>query len=118
MTTFPYETALIVGAGSGISASLARRLSALGAKVALAARDIKKLAKLSDETGALAFRAEASSPQQVAELFDRVDVDLGEPDVVIFNASGRLRGAITELDPVAVEDSIICIARARAKRST
>jgi len=38
MTSIPYRTALIVGAGSGISASVARDLAAAGLKVGLAAR--------------------------------------------------------------------------------
>ncbi len=48
----PYKTALIVGAGAGISASLARRLSTLGVRVGLAARDVEKLKGLANETGA------------------------------------------------------------------
>jgi len=64
---FPYRTALIVGAGVGISASLARRLSARGSKVGLAARDVQKLAALSEETGAATFSADTSQPQAVAE---------------------------------------------------
>ena len=57
MANFPYRTALIVGAGPGISASLARRLSALGVGVGLAARDVEKLKGLADETGAKVFGA-------------------------------------------------------------
>jgi NAD(P)-dependent dehydrogenase (short-subunit alcohol dehydrogenase family) len=40
------------------------------------------------------------------KLFQDADKAIGEPDVVIYNASGRLRGAITELDPKAVEQAI------------
>ena len=60
MTDFPYSTALIVGAGPGISASLTRQLSTLGVKIGLAARDTRKLDALAAETGALAFAADAS----------------------------------------------------------
>jgi len=49
MADFPYRCALIVGAGPGISASLARRLSKIGLQVGLAARDVEKLKPLAEE---------------------------------------------------------------------
>ena len=55
MAKFPYKTALIVGVGPGISASLARRLSVVGLTVGLAARDVEKLKELASETGAKTF---------------------------------------------------------------
>ncbi|MBB2200809.1 SDR family NAD(P)-dependent oxidoreductase [Gluconacetobacter tumulisoli] len=100
-----YGTALVVGAGAGISASLARLFARQGVRVALAARDAAKLRPLTDETGARAFAADAGDPQQVARLFAEVTAEQGEPDVVVYNASGRLRGALTELDPNEVERS-------------
>ncbi|MDI9847462.1 SDR family NAD(P)-dependent oxidoreductase [Rhodoblastus sp. 17X3] len=106
MSDFPYRTALIVGAGPGVSASVARKLAALGVKVALAARDISKLDALCAETGAVAFGADASDAQSVAALFDAVEARLGAPDVVIFNAGARLRGGIAELDPAMVEKAL------------
>jgi NAD(P)-dependent dehydrogenase (short-subunit alcohol dehydrogenase family) len=106
MTDFPYRSALIVGAGSGISASLARLLSAQGVKVALAARDVEKLKPLLDETGAKAFAADTAEPAAVAALFDEATIVIGEPDVVIFNASSRVRGPLAELDPAEVEKAI------------
>jgi NADP-dependent 3-hydroxy acid dehydrogenase YdfG len=83
MAKFPYKTALIVGAGAGISASLARRLSVLGVKVGLAARDVEKLKELADETGAKTFTVDASNPSGVAKLFLDTERLLGEPEVVI-----------------------------------
>jgi NADP-dependent 3-hydroxy acid dehydrogenase YdfG len=73
MTDFPYKTALIVGAGPGISASLARQLTARGVKVALAARDTDKLQALVAETGARAFATDASEAASVASLFEDVE---------------------------------------------
>jgi hypothetical protein len=52
MSDFPYRSALIVGAGAGISASLARLLSTLGVKVGLDARNIDKLQPLLTEARA------------------------------------------------------------------
>jgi len=106
MIEFPYSSALIVGAGPGLSASLARRLTARGVKVALAARNTDKLSKIAGETGALTFAADAAQPASIAALFDDVAAAIGDPDVVVYNASRRLRGPLTELDPVAVEQAI------------
>jgi NAD(P)-dependent dehydrogenase (short-subunit alcohol dehydrogenase family) len=106
MATIPYSTALIVGAGAGISASLARALAAAGVKVALAARDAGKLATLADETGARAFAVDAADPAGMAQLFDAAEAAIGPLDIVAYNASGRVRGKLAELDPEAVRTAI------------
>jgi NAD(P)-dependent dehydrogenase (short-subunit alcohol dehydrogenase family) len=106
MTDIPHRTALIVGAGPGVSASLARALTAAGLKVGLAARDVEKLAPLAAETGALTFAADAADPASVARLFAQADERLGEPDVVIYNPSARVRGRIAEIDPEQVRRAI------------
>jgi NAD(P)-dependent dehydrogenase (short-subunit alcohol dehydrogenase family) len=101
-----YTTALIVGAGSGLSASLARLFAANGLKVALAARRTDKLGVLTAETGAKAFACDAAEPEQVDRLFAEVTAALGTPDLVVFNPSARVRGPITELDRLAVFEAI------------
>jgi NAD(P)-dependent dehydrogenase (short-subunit alcohol dehydrogenase family) len=106
MASIPYRTALIIGAGPGISASLARQLAAAGLAVGLAARDTAKLADIVRETGAKAFAADATDPAAVAAMFQSVDAQLGEPDVVIYNASARVPGPLAELDPEAVRQSL------------
>ena len=106
MTTPCREIALIVGAGSGLSASLARLFSREGMRVAIAARNTAKLAALSGETGAQSFACDAVDPDQVARLFDDVESRLGMPDVVVYNASGRLRGSLIELVPAEVENAL------------
>ena len=106
MTDLPYRTALIVGAGPGISASVARALAGVGLKIALAARNAEKLESLADEIAGKAYSVDATSPSAVARLFEQVESDLGSPDVVIYNASGRVRGPIAELDPEAVRRAI------------
>ncbi len=100
--SLPYKTALIVGVGSGISASVARLLAKEGVTVALAARNPGKLADLVRETGALAIELDATKPDAVARAFETVDKQLGAPDIVLYNASGRTRGAFAELDPIEV----------------
>jgi len=106
MTDIKYRIALIVGAGPGISASLARGLAAAGLKVGVAARNVEKLAPLAAETGAQTFAVDASQPAAVARLFEDVDGRLGEPDIVVYNASARALGPIAELDPEAVRKAI------------
>lgn len=106
MTDIPYRSVLIVGAGSGISASLACSLSRAGLRVGLAARNVNKLAALAAEAKAQTFAVDASDPAAVARLFEDADLKLGEIDVVIYNASTRARGPIVELDPEDVRRSI------------
>src|ERR1700730_1511270 len=106
MPRMPYHTALIVGAGAGISASLARRRAAEGMRVGLAARGPDKLGVLAGETGAELFAVDAADPTGVADLFAEFERRLGAPDIVVYNASGRLRGSILDLDPEAVRNAI------------
>src|ERR1700730_7815571 len=96
---FPYHSALIVGAGPGISASLARRLAGFGVKIALAARNIQKLDALIQATGAEGFAADAANPESVANLFAQVKKRIGEPEIVVYNAGARAHGPLAELDP-------------------
>ena len=101
-----YTTALIVGAGEGLSASLARRFAKEKIKVALAARKIEKLGALCNETGARAFACDATNAEEVERLFGLVERELGNPDIVVYNASARARGAFVDLVPAEVAQSI------------
>jgi short-subunit dehydrogenase len=107
MTYSRFNTALIVGAGSGLSASLARSLAQEGIKIALAARHTDRLADLVKEIGAKTFACDASKPDAVAKLFTDVEAALAAPEIVIYNASYRTRGPVVELDPAEVEKSLM-----------
>ena len=100
-----FRRALIVGTGPGLSASLARRFAREGIPVVLAARNTAKLASLCAETNAVAIACDAGDPAQVESLFARLD-EAGAPDLVVYNASGRARGPIADLDPAEVERSL------------
>jgi NAD(P)-dependent dehydrogenase (short-subunit alcohol dehydrogenase family) len=100
------KSALIVGAGSGLSASLARLFAKQGLQVALASRNPDRLAKLAEETAAATFACEAAEPEEVAALFEVVMATAGVPDIVVYNASARARGPITDLDADAVARAI------------
>jgi NAD(P)-dependent dehydrogenase (short-subunit alcohol dehydrogenase family) len=106
MTDIKYNTALIVGAGSGLSASLARALAKEGIKVALAARSTGDLDALVKATGAKAFACDASQRGEVEKLYADVEAAFGAPDIVVYNASFRTRGAFVDLDPADVEKAI------------
>ena len=115
-----YTSALIVGAGSGLSASLARLFAKNGMRVALAARATDKLATLAQETKASLHACDATDRAQVDKLFAALDP---APDVVVYNASYRTRGPFTELDPTEVAKAIevsafggFLVAQAAAKR--
>jgi NAD(P)-dependent dehydrogenase (short-subunit alcohol dehydrogenase family) len=106
MASPSYRKALIVGAGSGLSASLARLFAKEGMSVSLAARNPSDLAALAKETGATLHACDASDRGQVAKLFADIEADGGAPDLVIYNASSRARGPFVELDPEEVRKAI------------
>ena len=90
------EVALIIGAGEGLSASLARLCAKQGMDVALAARNPNKLEALCAETGASAFACDAIDEASVDAMYDGVIADKGVPNLVVYNPSARARGPITE----------------------
>ena len=107
MEIIKYKTALIVGAGEGLSASLARLFTREGIRVALAARQTDKLAALCKETGATAYACDATTTDDVTKLFASVAHDYGAPDVVVYNASARpTRAAFVDLIPADVAKAI------------
>jgi len=102
--------ALIVGAGKGLSASLARKARAEGMTPLLAARDTAKLGGLVDELSGHAHACDGADPASVAALFDWVAADFGVPELVIYNPSARARGPIAELEPEAVRNVLMVTA--------
>jgi NAD(P)-dependent dehydrogenase (short-subunit alcohol dehydrogenase family) len=100
------ERALIVGAGAGLSAAIARKCAGDGMAVVLAARNTEKLGAFVQEIGATAVACDASREGDVEKLFTAIDAGGDRLDLVVYNASGRARGPVNELDPVAVESAI------------
>lgn len=92
-----FHSALIVGTGPGLSASLARLFASNGLQVAVAARQTDKLAGLAKETGAAVHACNAADAKEVAGLFDALDAAGRTPDVVVYNASNRVRGPLVDL---------------------
>jgi len=94
-----YQRALIVGAGDGLSASIARIFAGAGLTIGLAARNVDKLGPLIKDTGAVAHPCDVTQPDAVDSLFVQMDRQLGgSPDVVVYNPSARVRGPLVELD--------------------
>lgn len=119
-----YRSALVVGAGDGLSASVARAFAGAGMRIGLAARDKGKLAALASELRAETFACDASKPADVEAMFEAADAALGgSPEVVVYNPSARVRGPLVNLDPEGVLDAIkvtayggFLVAQAAAKR--
>src|ERR1700753_2022706 len=100
------KTALIVGVGPSLSASLARLCATHGLQFTMPSRDPSKLQKLAEETAGTTFACEATEPEEVAALFDVVIATQGVPDVVVYTASARAHGPVTEIDPDQVARAI------------
>ena len=100
------KTVLIVGAGSGLSASLARLCASKEMKVVLAARNIEKLEDLKKEINAETYKCDSTDIESVKNLFEGIDKTIGTPNLVIYNPSARLKGSITELDPKKTYEAI------------
>jgi NAD(P)-dependent dehydrogenase (short-subunit alcohol dehydrogenase family) len=100
------KVALIVGAGSGLSASIAKCFAGAGMKIALAARGIDDLDWLAAEIGAATFACDATKREAVKALFSELATRLGCPYAVVYNASYRTRGPLVDLDPAEVEKSL------------
>ncbi|MEM7424563.1 MAG: SDR family NAD(P)-dependent oxidoreductase [Pseudomonadota bacterium] len=102
-----YKSALIVGAGPGLSASFARLCATEGWSVSLASRSPDDLADLCSQTGARAYACDATDPAAVSSLYDTLDQKGSTPDVVLYNASGRERGAFADLTAEGVKSAIM-----------
>src|SRR5271154_2406995 len=106
MADLAYRTALIVGVGGGLSASVARTFTKAGMKVALAARRAADLAPLAKDIGGKTFACDATKHSDVVKLFTDVEAVFGPVDAVVYNASYRTRGPFVDLDPAEVEKTL------------
>ena len=100
------KAVLIVGAGSGLSASLARAFNSKGMKIVLAARNIDKLDSLKNEIDALVFKCDSTENKSVQNLFLQTDSIIGTPEIVIYNPSLRIVKPFIEYDPDEMLQSI------------
>lgn len=90
------KTAVITGASRGLGEAMARGLSGSGAKIALIARDRKRLESVRDSirsTGGTAevFTADVTSEKAVAAVAAAVKDVFGNPQILINNAGTNIR---------------------------
>lgn len=87
------RTAVIVGASGGLGEAMAAALAGAGAKLALVARNVDKLAALAETLGGdvASFSADLVDEDAVARLKDQVGERFGHPQILINSAGTNLR---------------------------
>jgi NAD(P)-dependent dehydrogenase (short-subunit alcohol dehydrogenase family) len=91
---------VVAGVGPGNGAAFARRFAAEGYAVALLARGTAFSTKLAEELpGARAYACDVADAASVASAFDAVRKDLGQPEVLVYNAGSGVWGTIDEATP-------------------
>jgi len=85
------KVCVIIGAGPGIGMAVARRFAKEGYRIALLSRQPEKLelaiVDLQNQgADAHTFEVNAANDHQVRRVFDRIEVQMGEPDVLVYNA--------------------------------
>lgn len=105
-----HPVALIVGAGPGLGYALGRRFACAEMHVALAARQAERLNTLAIEcSGTLhhgrAYPCDATCEADVLALFEAVARELGEPDLVVYNAGAFVARSLLETSTAEFEAS-------------
>jgi NAD(P)-dependent dehydrogenase (short-subunit alcohol dehydrogenase family) len=100
------ETAVVFGVGPGLGWALAKRFLTDGLQVAAVARDAANLTALIEAEGSHAIRpyaADVSNSNDVQRTFEQIDRELGEPDIVVFNAGAYKKASVLDIDPADFE---------------
>lgn len=105
------QVAAIVGVGPGLGAAVARRFAREGYAVALIARREESLSGVREEIEseggtALAVTADATDAGSVSAAFERVRSELGDPEVLVYNAGAFQMGGILEITPEQFDDCL------------
>lgn len=96
----------VVGIGPGNGTALAHRFAAAGYAVALLSRRTDLSGRLATELGdARAYQCDVADAASVAATFDGIRRDLGDVDVLAYNAGSGTWGTIEDIDPEAFEAS-------------
>ncbi len=90
----------VVGVGPGNGEAFARRFSADGYAVALLARRADLTARLAAELPhARAYSCDVADAASVTAAFEKIRAELGDVDVLVFNAGSGVWGTIEEVKP-------------------
>ncbi len=97
------KVALIVGAGDAIGSAIVRKFAQRGLTVCAARRNGDKLVSLVEDLAAAghkahAFSCDARKEEAIVDLFARIERDIGEVDVVVFNIGANVPLGILETD--------------------
>ncbi len=103
------KVAVVIGVGPGLGAAVAKRFAREGFAIGLMARSEESLSAAREEVEgaggtALAIQADATDPASVAQAFDKVRDELGDPEVFVYNAGAFQMGSILELTPEQFDD--------------
>jgi NAD(P)-dependent dehydrogenase (short-subunit alcohol dehydrogenase family) len=92
----------IVGAGPGNGAAIGAEFAAAGYRVALCARDKKRLKEMAEKIrGASTYAYDVKDTAAAPEVFARIRQEMGPVNVLIYNAGA---GAFANIDDATLED--------------
>ncbi len=103
------RAAAVLGVGPGLGTALARRFAGEGFAVAMMARRGESLAEVRQEIEAdggtaLPVSADATDAESVAAAFERVRAELGDPEVLVYNAGAFQMGGVLEVSPAQFDE--------------
>jgi NAD(P)-dependent dehydrogenase (short-subunit alcohol dehydrogenase family) len=103
------RVAAVLGVGPGLGAALARRFAGEGFAIAMMARREDSLARIrqdivNDGGTALPVSTDATDADSVAAAFKRVRDELGDPEVLVYNAGAFQMGGVLEISPAQFDE--------------
>jgi NAD(P)-dependent dehydrogenase (short-subunit alcohol dehydrogenase family) len=100
------QVCVVVGVGPGNGASIARRFAANGNAVALLARSTGFSEELRRTlTDAKAYACDVTNESDVVATFKRVRDDMGDPEVLVYNAGSGIWGDVENITPAEFESA-------------
>src|ERR671912_1766112 len=104
------RVAAVLGVGPGLGAALARRFAGEGFAIAMMARREDSLARIrqdivNDGGTTLPVSTDATDADSVAAAFKRVRDELGDPEVLVYNAGAFQMGGVLEISPAQFDES-------------